>query len=258
MDDKLCKKFVTDNNFINFCNTIDVFRLKGKSLTKLEIASLLLDSNVNFVKGDHFVILCVVIREFLSHAHSFRMSMFHDFFISSLILYDVDKYEFNKTMIISQYIENIINCSCGYTPIIDTKKIKVNNILMGCITCKKCGLSVNVILTQMRFYWDSAFACWEVESGIKEMIWLWNQEVNKKENIVHRTIRELLEYVPYAGNNSDKSKLSTRLKIYVSEKIDKEKSLGSDILADFLMECKEPVQWVEDYLWENMPCKIGA
>ena len=147
-----------------------------------------------------------------------------------------------------------MKCSCGYIPVIDTKKI--NNALIGHITCKKCGLSVNVILTRMRFYWDSPFACWEVESGIKEMIWLWNQEVDKKENIVHRTIRELLEYVGYAGNNSDKNKLSIRLKKYVSEKIEKEKSLGGDALADLLMECKESVQWVEDYLWENMPCRI--
>lgn len=76
MDDKLCKKFVTDKNFINFCNTIDFFRLKGKKLTRLEMASLLLDSNVNFIKGDDFVILNVVIEEFLSHSHSFRMSVF--------------------------------------------------------------------------------------------------------------------------------------------------------------------------------------
>ena len=89
MDEELCKKFVTDKNFIIFCNTIDVFRLKEKSLTKLDIASLLLDSNVDFIKGEYFVILSAVIREFLSHAHSFRMSVFHDFFISSLILHDV-------------------------------------------------------------------------------------------------------------------------------------------------------------------------
>lgn len=256
MDNGLCEKFVTDKNFISFCNTIDVFRLKGKELTRLEIASLLLDSNVNFVKGDYFVILDTVIEKFLSHSHSFRMSVFHDFFISSLILRDVYEYESNKTMIISQYIGNIINCSCGYIPIIDTKKI--NNVLIGHISCEKCGLSVNVILTEMRLYWDSPFACWEVESGIKEMILLWNQEVDKKENIIHRTIRELLEYVTWTANNSNKSKLSDRLKKYVSEKISKEKSLSSDVLADYLMECKEPVQWVEDYLWENMPCKLSV
>lgn len=159
-------------------------------------------------------------------------------------------------MIISQYIRNITNCSCGYIPVIDTKKIR--NALMGHITCEKCGLSVNVVLTQMRLYWDSPFACWEVESGIKEMILLWNQEVDKKENIIHRTIRELLEYVTWVGNNSDKSKLSDKLKRYASKKIDKEKSLSSDAMADFLMECKEPVQWVEDYLWENMPCKLSV
>lgn len=182
---------------------------------------------------------------------------FHDFFISALILRDAyEEYCDNETMIISQYTGNIINCSCGYIPVIYTKKIR--STLIGYISCKKCGLSVNVILTEMRLYWNSPFACWEVESGIKEMFLLWNQEVDKKENIIHRTIRELLEYDTWAGNNSNKKKLSILLKRYASEKIDKEKSLGCDILADFLMECKEPVQWVEEYLWENMPCKIGT
>lgn len=256
MDKGLCEKFVTDKNFISFCNTIDGFRMKGKELTRLEVASLLLDSNVDFIKGDYFVILNVVIEKFLTHSHFFRMSVFHDFFITALILDDAYNYEFNKTMIISQYIRNITNCSCGYIPVIDTKKIR--NTLMGHITCEKCGLSVNVILTQMRLYWKSPFTCWEVESGIKEMILLWIQEVDKKENIIHRTIRELLEYVTWGGNNSDKSKLSDKLKIYASKKIDKEKSLSSDAMADFLMECEEPVQWVEDYLWENMPCKLSV
>lgn len=256
MDKGLCEKFVTDKNFLSFCNTIDFFRLKGKEITRLEVASLLLDSNVDFVKGDYFAILNIVIEKFLSHSHSLRMSVFHDFFISALILDDAYKYEFNKTMIISQYIRDIAKCSCGYTPVIDTKKI--GNTLMGHITCEKCGLSVNVILTRMRLYLDSPFACWQVESGIKEMILLWNQEVDKKENIIHRTIRELLEYVTWGGNNSDKSKLSDKLKRYASKKIDKEKSLSSDAMADFLMEFKEPVQWVEDYLWENMPCKLSV
>lgn len=254
MDEKLCKKFVTDKNFINFCNTIDVFRLKGKKLTRLEVASLLLDSNVDFIKGDYFIILNVVIEKFLSHSRFFRMSVFHDFFISALILDDAYKYEFNKTMIISQYIRNITNCSCGYIPIVSTKKI--GNTLMGHISCKKCGLSVSTIITKKKLYWNLPFVCWEVESGIKEMILLWNQEIDKKENIIHRTIRELLEYVTWGGNNSDKSILSDRLKIYASKKISEEKSLSSNVLADLLMECQEPVQWVEDYLWENMPCKL--
>lgn len=29
-----------------------------------------------------------------------------------------------------------------------------------------------------------------------------------------------------------------------------------DIARDKMMQCKESVQWVEDYLWENMPCKL--
>ena len=31
-----------------------------------------------------------------------------------------------------------------------------------------------------------------------------------------------------------------------------------DIATDKMLECQEPVQWVEDYLWENMPCRITA
>lgn len=31
-----------------------------------------------------------------------------------------------------------------------------------------------------------------------------------------------------------------------------------DTATDKMMECKEPVQWVEDYLWENMPCRVSV
>lgn len=255
MDEKLCRKFAADKNFIKFCSIIDACRLKGKELTRPETASLLAGSNVDFVKGDYSAILNAVIEQFLAYPHSLRMSVFHDFFISSLILRDVcEEYCDNEPMPILQYTGSPAGCPCGYIPLIDVKRIR--NILMGHISCRKCGLSVSVILTERGLCWDSPSACWEVESGIKEMILLWNQEADKKEDITHRTIRELLEYVTWGGNNSDKSRLSYRLKIYASQKIGKEKSLDSDAAADFLMECREPVQWVEDYLWENMPCKI--
>lgn len=254
MNIELCEKFVADKNFINFCNIIDAFSVEGENLTRLAIASLLLDTNVDFVKGNDFYMLNVVVEKFLSHSRSFKMSKFHDFFIASLILNEAYDYEFNKIMIISHYIGNITNCTCGYTPVIDTKKI--GNALCGHILCKKCGLSVMRILTRKSLYWDSPFACWEVESGIKEMLFLWNQEINKKEDIVHRTIRELLEYVPVAGINSEKVKLSDRLRKYASKKIENQYFLECDILADLLMECKEPIQWVEEYLWETQPCRI--
>lgn len=28
--------------------------------------------------------------------------------------------------------------------------------------------------------------------------------------------------------------------------------------TDKMMKCEEPLKWVEDYLWENMPNRIGA
>ena len=31
-----------------------------------------------------------------------------------------------------------------------------------------------------------------------------------------------------------------------------------DIATDKMMECKEPVQWVKEYLWESQPCKLSV
>lgn len=84
MDKELCEKFVSDKNFANFCKIIDVFRLNEKNITRLEIASLLIDADVDFIKGDNFIILSVVIEKFLSHPYSFRMSVFHDFLLRHL------------------------------------------------------------------------------------------------------------------------------------------------------------------------------
>lgn len=103
-----------------------------------------------------------------------------------------------------------------------------------------------------------------LQDGIKKLSDSWNEEVAKNESILHRTMRELLSYGSNACVNHRLYDLHEKLYSYMTENnIYRKPEYWNepgywDIATDKMMECKEAVQWVEDYLWENMPCKIGA
>ena len=132
--------------------------------------------------------------------------------------------------------------------------------------CEKCGLSVNMLFTHEAdiFHGDSGTVYINLEDGIKKLSDLWNEEVAKNESILHRTMRELLSYGSNVCVNKVIYDLHEKLYAYMTEKgIYRKPEYWNepgywDVATDKMMECKEPVQWVEDYLWENMPCKLSV
>jgi len=277
MGKELFEKLFEDECFKNFCGMVDELRNKEHKIKlPIETASLLYVANVDCAKDNEEIgAIHNLVKSFLNPDDRgiSKTTSLYDYFVITNIMRIAngmrEQLEDNKfrqlPLDLTEYANSICKfdtCRCGYKP-----KILFSNFwcsLSGKVFCKKCGLSVNMLFTYEAdiFHGDSGIVYVNLEDGIKRLSDLWNKEIAKNESILHRTMRELLSY----GSNVCVDKviygLHEKLYAYMTENgiYRKPKYWNEpgywDIATDKMMECKEPVQWVEEYLWENMPCKI--
>ena len=279
MDKEIFARLYTDKCFINFCNQIDRLREQEyKIRLSLETAMLLLGSGIEYTKGDRVIAsIHNLVKEFLNSTGRgiSKNTAFYDYFVITTIMQIADgkreQLEGNRwrqlPLDLTEYAKSICKfdtCTCGYEP-----KILFTNFidcLTGKVTCEKCNLSINILFTHEAdfFHGDSGTVYVNLEDGIKRLSDLWNEEVAKNESILHRTMRELLSYGSNVCVSPIINDLHEKLYAYMTENgIYRKPEYWNepgywDTATNKMMDCREPVQWVEDYLWENMPCKIGA
>lgn len=276
---ELFAKLFKDQCFITFCGIIDELRKRECRVNLPQITlALLYKTDVDCVKnGDEIEAIHIRVNHFLNpdSCSISKNTSFYDYFVITNIMQIADgkreQIENNRfrqlPLDLTEYADNICKfdlCCCGYKP-----KILFSNFcnsLTGKVICEKCGLSVNMLFTHEAdfFRGDSGTVYVNLENGIKGLSDLWNKEAEKDESILHRTMRELLSYGSNVCVNKVIYDLHEKLYAYMTENgIYRKPGYWNepgywDIATDKMMEYKEPVQWVEDYLWENMPCKIGA
>ena len=279
MDKELFAKLYTDESFKIFCSQIDQLRKQEYKISlPLETTTLLLGSGIGYLKEDiHISSLHNLVNEFLDPAGRgvSKATLFYDYFVIKNIMRIADgkreQLEDNRfrqlPLDLTDYASSIFRfdtCTCGYKP-----KILFScfiNSLTGKVVCEKCELSVCKLFTHEAdiFHGDSGTVYVNLQEGIRKLSDLWNEEVAKNESILHRTMRELLSYGSNVCVNPKKYELHNKLYSYMVDKnIYRKPEYWNepgywDIATDKMMECSEPVQWVEDYLWENMPCRITA
>lgn len=279
MGRELFAKLFEDEYFKNFCGMVDELRNKEHKIKlPLETAILLYAANVDCVKdNDDMAAIHNLVKIFLDPDGRgiSKTTSFYDYFVITNIMWIVDgkreQLEGNRwrqlPLDLTEYANSICKfntCTCGLKPNIVLSCFC--NSLTGKVSCEKCGLSVNMLFTHEAdfFHGDSGTVYVNLEDGIKRLSDLWNEEVAKNESILHRTMRELLSYGSNVCVNPVIYDLHKKLYSYMTENnIYRKPEYWNepgywDAATDKMMECKEPVQWVEEYLWENMPCKIGA
>lgn len=279
MDKGLFAKLYNDDSFKTFCNQIDQLRKHGYEISiPLETTTLLLGSGIGYIKDDSSISsIHNSVKKFLnpSGREISKNTAFYDYFVITKIMLIADD---NTQQIgdntyrlmplnVTEYADNICRlntCTCGYK-----SRVLLScfiDSLIGKVICEKCGLSVCKLFTHQAdiFQGDAGTVYVNLKGGIMELSDLWNKEVAKNESILHRTMRELLSYGSNVCVNPIKYELHNKLYEYmVNSGIYRKPEYWNepgywDIATDKMMECQEPLQWVEDYLWENMPCRITA
>ena len=279
MGKELFAKLFEDECFKYYCGMVDEMRNKEHKIKlPLETVALLYTANVDRVKGNEEI---GAIHNQVKHFFNAdgggvsKTTSFYDYFVITNIMWIADEkkeqMEKNKwrqiPLDLTEYANSICKfdtCTCGYRPNIVFSCFW--NSLTGKVVCEKCGLSVFRLFTHEAdiFHGDSGTVYVNLEDGIKRLSDLWNEEVAKNESILHRTMRKLLSYGSNVCVNKTIYDLHEKLYGYMTEngiyrKLEYWNEPGYwDIATDKMMECEEPVQWVEEYLWENMPCKIGV
>ena len=279
MDKELFAKLYNDDCFKTFCNQIDQLRKQGYEISiPLETTTLLFSSGIGYIKEDMGIDpIHNSVKYFLNPTgrEISKNTAFYDYFVITNIMWIADgkreQLEGNRwiqpPLDLTEYADSICGfntCICGYKP-----KVLFSNFiscLTGKVICKKCELSVTkmFVYDELKPNQPIRETYVNLQEGIKKLSDLWNKEVAKNESILHRTMRELLSYGSNVCVNPIKIKLHNKLYDYmVDNGIYRKPEYWNepgywDIATDKMMECKEPVQWVEDYLWENMPCRITA
>ncbi len=279
MDKKTFSELYSNECYKNFCYQIDQLREQGyKIRIPLETAMLLLGSGIDYAKGDRVIASIHNLVKYFLNPSGRKISKgtaFYDYFVITNIMWIADgkkeQLEGNRwrqlPLDLTEYANSICKfdtCTCGYKP----KVLFSNfiNCLTGKVTCEKCNLSVNMLFTHEAdfFRGDSGTVYVNLEDGIRRLSGLWNKEVAKNESVLYRTMRELLSYGPNVCVNPIINDLHKKLYAYMTQngiyrKPEYWNEAGYwDTATDKMMECQEPVRWVEEYLWENTPCKIGA
>lgn len=279
MDKDLLAKLYDDDCFQNFCRMVDELKKREHKVNiPYETAMLLYAAKVDSVKGNKEIeMIHESVKNFLNPDGRgiSKTTLFYDYFVITKIMWiangnreqiAVNSYR-QLPLDLTEYANSVCifdTCTCGYKP-----KIFFScfiNCLTGKVICEKCGLSVNMIFTHHAdiFHGDLGTVYVNLEEGIRKLSDLWNEEVAKNESILHRTMRELLSYGSNVCVNHRLYDLHEKLYNYMAENnIYRKPTYWNepgywDIATDKMMECEEPVKWVEDYLWENMPCKIGV
>lgn len=279
MGRELFERLYNDDCFKNFCCMVDRLRNKEHKIKlPLETATLLYSASVDYVKDKEDVeVMHDLVKIFLnpSGLPISKTTSFYDYFVTTNIMRIADgkreKLEDNRwrqlPLDLTEYANSICKfdtCTCGHKPNIVFSCFW--NSLTGKVICEKCGLSLNMLFTHEAdiFHGDSGTVYVNLEGGIKSLCDSWNKEVAKNESILHRTMRELLSYESNVCVDKTIYDLHEKLYGYMTENgIYRKPEYWNepgywDIATYKMMECKEPVQWVEEYLWEIMPCKIGA
>lgn len=268
-----------DECFKTFCCMVDELRRKDHLINlPLETAILLYAACVDCVKGNEEIgAIHNQVKNFLNSdgRRISKATSFYDYFVITNIMWIADgkreRLEDNRfrqlPLDLTEYANSICKfdtCSCGYRP-----KILFSNFccsLTGKVICEKCNLSVSkmFIYNELRPHEPVYDTYANLEEGIKKLSDMWNKEVAKNESILHRTMRKLLSYGSNVCVNPVIYDLHEKLYSYMTENnIYRKPEYWNepgywDIATDKMLECNEPVQWVEEYLWESMPCKIGA
>lgn len=276
---ELYVKLFSDECFRNFCSMIDDLRnTEHKIKMPFETAILLFDANVDYIEEINDIeVIHTQVKNFLNpNGRTIsKDTLFYDYFVIKNIMRIADgnikQLEDNRFSHIpldfTDYANSICKfdtCTCGHKPkIIFSNFI---NSLTGKVMCEKCGLSVSKLFIYDKLFLKQCKDYGEVyvnlEKGIKELSDSWNKNVAKNESILHRTMREVLSYDSNVCVNKIIYDLHKKLYSYmVDNNIYRKPKYWNepgfwDIATDKMMECKEPVKWVEDYLWENMPNRI--
>ena len=279
MNRELFAKLYNDDCFKTFCNQVDQLRKQGYEISiPLETTTLLFSSGIGYIKEDMGIDpIHNSVKYFLNPTgrEISKNTAFYDYFVITNIMWIADgkreQLEGNRwiqpPLDLTEYADSICGfntCICGYKP-----KVLFSNFiscLTGKVICKKCELSVTkmFVYDELKPNQPIRETYVNLQEGIKKLSDLWNKEVAKNESILHRTMRELLSYGSNVCVNPIKIKLHNKLYDYmVDNGIYRKPEYWNepgylDIATDKMMECKEPVQWVEAYLWENMPCRITA
>lgn len=258
---------------------IDELRNKGYKIKEsLETSTLLVSANVDYVKDKEDVAaIHNQVKHFLNSDGRgvSKTTSFYDYFVIVSLMRIVDgkreQLEGNRwrqlPLDLTQYANSICKfdtCICGHKP-----KILFPSFcdsLTGKAVCEKCNLSMSKMFIYNEFRSQGpVYDTYEnLEDGIKSLCDSWNKEVAKNESILHRTMRELLSYGSNVCVNKTIYSLHEKLYAYMTENgIYRKPEYWNepgywDIATDKMMECKEPVEWVEDYLWENQPCKLSV
>lgn len=279
MDRKLFAKLYNDDCFKTFCNQIDQLRKQEYEISiPLETTTLLLGAGIGYIKQNSDILsLHNSVKYFLnpSGREISKNTAFYDYFVITNIMRIADgkreQLEGNRwiqlPLDLTEYADSICGfntCTCGYKPkIIFSNFI---NCLTGKVICKKCELSVTkmFVYDELKPNQPVRETYVNLREGIMKLSDLWNKEVAKNESILHRTMRELLSYGSNVCVNPIKYDLHNKLYEYmVDNGIYRKPEYWNepgywDIATDKMMEYQEPVQWVENYLWENIPCRITA
>lgn len=279
MDRKLFAKLYNDDCFKTFCNQIDQLRKQEYEISiPLETTTLLLGAGIGYIKENSDILsLHNSVKYFLnpSGREISKNTAFYDYFVITNIMRIADgkreQLEGNRwiqlPLDLTEYADSICGfntCTCGYKP-----KIIFSNFiscLTGKVICKKCELSVTkmFVYDELKPNQPVRETYVNLQEGIMKLSDLWNKEAAKNESILHRTMRELLSYGSNVCVNPIKYNLHNKLYEYmVDNGIYRKPEYWNepgywDIATDKMMEYQEPVQWVENYLWENMPCRITA
>lgn len=277
MDKELFAKLYNDVCFQEFCSMVDELRkIAHKIDIPLKTAILLSNAKVDCIKGNEDIeVIHNKVKHFLNNGGRgiSKETSFYDYFVITSIMWIADgkreRLEDNRwrqlPLDLTEYANSICKfdkCSCGYRP-----KIVFSNFincLTGKVTCEKCDLSVSMLFTHEAdiFHGDSGTVYVNLQHGIEKLSDLWNKEVAKNESILHRTMRKLLSYGSNVCVNPVINDLHNKLYGYmVDNNIYRKPEYWNepgywDVATDKMMECKEPVQWVEDYIWETQPCKL--
>ena len=279
MDRELFAKLYNDDCFKTFCNQIDQLRKQGYEISiPPETTTLLLGSGIGYIKEEMGIDpIHNSVKYFLNPfgREISKNTAFYDYFVITNIMWFADEkreqLEGNRwiqlPLDLTEYADSICKfdtCTCGYKP----KVLFSNfiNCLTGKVICKKCELSVTkmFVYDELKPNQPVRETYVNLQEGIKKLSDLWNKEVAKNEISLHRTMRELLSYGSNVCVNPIKYELHNKLYGYmVDHDIYRKPEYWNepgywDIATDKMLECQEPVQWVEDYLWENMPCRITA
>lgn len=277
IDKEILDKCFADEKFQRFCSNVDKLKEEKFEIENpIDTALLLYDVGVDFILGnDNLNTIHVLVKDFVNYSRDkISDTKFFDYFtitcIKNMAENNVKELGNRRYSIIpldiTEYANSVcefVGCNCGYMPNIILKSI------FGCLIlyadCKKCNLHVlkYLIHDKIGFNPHKLYTVYEnFQDGIKELAKRWNAEVTKNESVLHRTMRELLQYDSNCFVNELKLDMHNKLYNYmVDNNIYRKPQYWNepgywDIATDKMMECKEPVQWVEELLWENLPNRI--